>query len=293
MVVIQTYDCSVYLPTYTSRTKQSMAPNITPPAILNTKSHLWQTMRTDWKFWAFVVFAIVFFFFFLGVLALLPLAVYYGITYMQVRTGFWKQVAKVNGWIYKGRDLDKVISAMMLSLGDYRHVDHVIEGTSDGVPFTTFAYTFHKKGSDNKTTSHSYQVITFDVGGSFPHLYLNNKNNQTSIHAGVRVPLPHEFEKIFSLSSPQQYEQEALEIFTPDILTKILEGSSVMDVEFVEHYMVLFSDAVQFDFREFEIFLKKAFELRSLLASRLNKFTFEKIGDINPTLKATWHTDTV
>jgi hypothetical protein len=47
---------------------------------------------------------------------------------------------------------------------------------------------------------------------------------------GTTLPVPHEFAKRFELRGPAQYEIEALEIFTPDILAYVLALQFPFDV---------------------------------------------------------------
>ncbi|MBI5798674.1 MAG: hypothetical protein HZB10_01970 [Candidatus Yonathbacteria bacterium] len=114
---------------------------------------------------------------------------------------------------------------------------------------------------------------------------MNNKHNSYSISAGEKLPIPQEFEKEFTLSAPRKYETEALEIFTPDIFIKLLDGGFTHDVELVDHEILMFVDGGTDNFEKLEKEFNRAMEIEDLFDEKLDKFRFEQIGDISPQLK--------
>jgi hypothetical protein len=260
-----------------------MATPIIAPAIQNIKSHLWQVMRGDWKFWTCVLFALAVLLFSFPI-ALLPIIIYYTWVRHKVETHFWEEAAQVNGWRFAGDIYSKKVPALTLQAGSRRQIRYVIEGTLGNRTFSTFSYTYYVKVDKNREIAYPFQVFSFDFKGSFPQLYLNNRHNQTSISAGEHISLPPEFEKEFSLSAPKQYEIEALEIFTPDVLSSILDEAFKEDMELVEGTMLVFTDSNISNFEDFRVRLEKAEALKDILSAKLDTAKFEKVGTADPTL---------
>lgn len=274
------------------------------PEIASVWEATWNTIKIRWQFWSILAVALI------PGMALvifggsegfwddlrtifvpyfLIIIVYIGTAGNKISVFYWKQFAKLNGWQYKGVGEPKRELGVMFQKGAGRKIDHLIEGDIEGRHFRIFNYDF-STGSGKSRTNHNYVVFVFKFNGSFPHIYLNNKHNYQSLEdyfdigEGEKVPLPGEFEKNFSLSAPRKYETEALEIFTPDIMAKLLDNGFSHDVEFVDQEMLIFVSGSLGDAEDLEKEFNKALELEDLLDEKLDKFKFEKIGDMPPTL---------
>lgn len=256
-----------------------MAYKIIKPEVTDVWGTVRKQAKTSWWFWTFVLasFSEVYF---LGNYWLFLLIMFYIMSATnKARDAFWKQVAQNNGWEYKGTVDDVVEPGIMFKQGKGQNIEHLLLGNVDGRAFRMFKYSF-TIGEDKNETTYWYTVFAFRFEGAFPHIYLNNKHNSYSISAGEKLPLPLEFEKQFLLSAPKKYETEALEIFTPEILTKLLDGGFTHDIELVDHELIMFVDGSTDSFKKLEKEFNKAMELEDIFDEKLDKFKFEKIGDI-------------
>lgn len=293
-----------------------------PRATIIELKNSWSKLKTSRYFWFFLCGGILVVILILLVPPLLVLVSLY-VLYLvnKVRSTFWKQVAEANGWQYKqssdpileleskmqallsrnssdvtavepegidnqesnGGDSD-IESGIMFRQGRDRRIDHYIEGSIEGRKFRVFNYMFGI-GSGKSRKTYAYTVFAFKFDGRFPHIYLNNRHNSYGAKTGEQISLPSEFEKQFILSAPRKYEIEALEIFTPDVLSKLLDMKIVHDIEFVEQEMIIFANGVVSDFEKLEKEFNMAIELENLLDKKLDKFKFEKIGDMSHNLK--------
>lgn len=190
------------------------------------------------------------------------------------------EIAKINGWKYKPNSDPREEFGIMFQQGNSRESAGQISGVMDGKKFRMLDYQF-SQGYGRGEVVYSYIVFAFKFNGSFPHIYLNNKHNSYNIKIGEEIPIPLEFEKQFSLSAPRKYEIEALEIFTPDVLLKILESDFIHDVEFVNQEVLIFADGIITDFEKLEKEFSRALELKNLFEEKLDKFKFEKVGDMS------------
>ena len=80
--------------------------------------------------------------------------------------------------------------------------------------------------------------------------------------------------------STKKYEIEVLEIFTLDILDKLLNNNYSYDIEFISQEMFVFLDERIRKFEQFEKMFNEVLELEDLLDEKLDNFKFEKIGDM-------------
>lgn len=196
---------------------------------------------------------------------------------------FWKDMARENGWEYEPNGNPSAEQAVMFRQGHSQTITNVIKGVIDGRSFRFFLYQF-KIGSGKSEHTYAYTVFSFRFNGIFPSIYLNRKSDGFSFMAGEKIPLPSEFEDKFILATPRGYEIEALEIFTPDVLVKILDSGFNHDVEFVGQEIFMFVPGTIYRIGKFEEELNRALELEDLLDEKLDKFKFEKIGDRSPLL---------
>lgn len=269
---------------------------ILKPEITNIRWAVWDTIKVRWQFWSILAFTIISSIVLLWIsskkdfdvrIVFLPLIIiffYVAKIADEIRTSFWKQFAEINGWHYKSYGDPDQESGIMFKQGNGGSISNIIEGVIDGRQFRIIEYDF-SVGSGKSKKTYYYAVFAFKFNGSFPHIYLNNKYNSYGLSVGEKIPLSSEFEKRFTLFAPKEYEIEALEIFTPDILANLLDNGFPHDVEFINQEVLIFTNGQINDFNQLEKEFKRALGIEDLLDEKLDKFKFEKIGDMPHTLK--------
>ncbi|MFZ2831922.1 MAG: hypothetical protein WAZ40_02115 [Minisyncoccia bacterium] len=267
-----------------------MSYQIIKPEINSVPSATWSILKKSWLFWGLFLGCIAGAFIFSALeqavlLQILIFGLIGQVSYVlnKVRTSFWKEVAVANGWNYAEASDVNQESGIMFRQGHSNFIKNKITGSIDGRQFRIYNYQF-MIGSGKSSTTYQYIVFTFKFKGSFPHMYLNNSDNSYNINIGEKIPLPSELEKKFTLSSPKEYEIETLEIFTEDILAKLLDSGLNHDVELVGQEVLMFTEGNVNSFKELEKEFNKALTLEDLLDEKLDKFKFEKIGDMSHTL---------
>lgn len=216
-------------------------------------------------------------------LAFLPLGLmlaYAGYRAEKIKAKFWREFAAQNSWSYsQTHDLSKEL-AVMLKQGDRRYARHLLlKNNLDGYPTRIFNYVFTVQAGKTSMPFY-YTVFGFTFKGSFPHIYLDrNRSGNVSAVTGERIPLPSAFEEKFKLYAPREYEIEALQIFTPDILNDLLEIDFKHDVEFVNQELLVFIDGETNSLEKFNKEFEAAKKIRDLLSPTLNSIKFSPIGD--------------
>ncbi len=212
------------------------------------------------------------------VLPWVPLIIKVTLLRRSIRRAFWKQFAKKHNWNYQISGKLEHEEAIMIHEGHSTKLQNYVSGTLKNMPTRVFELKFTKGHGKHSTTYH-YTVFGFTFNGTFPHCYLNNLHNRYGISGrGVHISLPQEFEKQFRLYGPKEYEVEVLQIFTPDVLSHLLDLKWPHDIELVDSELLIFRDHLLNSTEELEAEFQRARDLSQYLSPTLNRMQLEKIG---------------
>jgi hypothetical protein len=143
-----------------------------------------------------------------------------------------------------------------------------------------FRYHF-SRGSGRNAESYHYLVFGVSPLGRAPHLYLNYRRNRYTMSIGQQLSLPREFEKEYTLSVPEGYQLEALQIFTPDVLGAILDLPLRCDIEFVNGEVLFFLEYNILPKRPevIEREIEAAKKVVTILRPKFNNLRWSVVGD--------------
>lgn len=140
----------------------------------------------------------------------------------------------------------------LFKLGHSKHAYSVFAGESAGFPATFFRYRY-ATGTHKAQEIHSFMVYEFKVpDAQFPHIYLKPKNvfrklerDMFGSDKDVQVPVSGD-NTSYVLFCQKDYEIEALQIVTPDVL-QLLESehkelNKHVHIEFNKDTVTFFSD---------------------------------------------------
>ncbi len=239
-----------------------------------------------WQFWVIVAILIVlsilsnsFILWIILNIILTLLTIYVIYINNKIRKSFWREFATINSWHYAEQGNPDQEHGIMFRREGIRSISNIVFGVIDGRQFRVFNYSFTIIHS-NYIEKYNFTVFAFKFDGIFPHIYLNSKQNSYGINVGEVIPLSGEFDKKFTLSAPKKYEIEALEIFTPDVMVKLLDNEFFHDIEFVDSEMLIFTSGNMNSSEKLEKEFKKVLEIEDLLDEKLDRFKFSKIGNI-------------
>ncbi|MFA6000207.1 MAG: hypothetical protein WC783_04510 [Candidatus Paceibacterota bacterium] len=211
------------------------------------------------------------------------------ILYSKIRQAFWKQIALKYNWTYTPtKDISRE-KALLFSMGHSKITENGITGNYINNPFYIFEYQY-TIGSGKHSRTYNFTVFEVKFTGTFPHLYLNYKNdwysNSPSMFSSfVKISLPQEFADKFKLYVPKEYEIEALQIFTPDVFSLLLDSEWDYDMEFVDGELIIYSNTRFGNFVELDNELNKIKKFVDILSPLLNRFQLHKIGDYSSSLR--------
>lgn len=261
------------------------------PESKNILKWTWNKASKSWIFWVPIILTLV-----LRFPVFIISVIYFMYMTSKARKTFWMDFASVNGWAYKeGNKMDifddtftyrtnEGESSLLLNYGDKNIITNEIDGVIQGRLFRIFSYQY-TIGSGKSSHTDYFTCFAFKTNGSFPHLYLNTKNNSWGVVSGEKISLSSEFGKKFELFAPRKYEIEALQIFTPDILARLLNEDFPYDVEFLNQEILIFAEGQINSFDTLGVCFNRSLVLQEIFFEKLNKFRFEKIGDMPHILK--------
>jgi hypothetical protein len=154
--------------------------------------------------------------------------------------------AQANGLTYEPRITAPALPGMIFSLGHSRVSTDVLRGTTPRfVEFGNYQYTV-RSGKNSVTHRWGYVAVKLDV--PLPNIVLDAVGNNgfgsnlpASFQKEQRLSLEGDFDQHFTLYCPAGYEQDALYLFTPDIMARFIDNAAQLDVEIVDDWMFLYT----------------------------------------------------
>ncbi len=157
------------------------------------------------------------------------------------------QFAAANGLQYRSRSANPGYPGMIFTLGDSRSAFNHLNSTS-GRYFDLGDYQY-STGSGKSRTTHYWGYLALQLDRKLPNMVLDSKENNSLFGSDLPITLRRDqilslegdFDKHFTLYCPQEYEQDALYVFTPDLMALLIDDAGSFDVEIVDDWMFIYS----------------------------------------------------
>lgn len=162
-----------------------------------------------------------------------------------------KKLAAMNKFAIKN-DIDfKARSNLVVQLGMIFNQGHTRYFSPqftmpDGTEIGNYHYT---TGSGKHRKDHHWGYARIQLYRNMPHMILDAKhNNMFSRFSNLPellatdqiLSLEGNFDSYFTLYAPKQYERDALYIFTPDVMAKLIDLGKEYDIEIIDNYIYLY-----------------------------------------------------
>lgn len=143
-------------------------------------------------------------------------------------------------------------------------------------------------GSGKNRTTHYYGFVHLKLPRHLPNMVLDSHENnvlgQTGLPADLRrnqiLHLEGDFDNHFTLYAPKEYEQDALYIFTPDVMQAIVDATHHYDSEIVDDDFYLYTTRlVVHDTASIEELLSVADRIVKQLDEQAGRYADERVGD--------------
>ena len=185
----------------------------------------------------------------IGILAAAAVAISIGVvSWRRTRVARYRldAFARANGMSYEARVSDPRLPGMLFGLGRSREATDLVRGTVPRfVEFGNYRYT---TGSGKNSTTHHWGYVAVKLDVPLPNIVLDAKGNNgfgtnlpASFQREQRLSLEGDFDRYFTLYCPEGYEQDALYLFTPDIMARFIDNAAELDVEIVDDWLFLYT----------------------------------------------------
>lgn len=157
------------------------------------------------------------------------------------------QFAADNGLEFRTATPSPDYSGMIFGMGDARSsFNHLNSKTGRYFDLGDYRYS---TGSGRNRTTHYWGYLAIKLDRNLPNMVLDSKQNNSLFGSDLPLHLDRDqilslegdFDKYFTLYCPQEYEQDALYVFTPDLMALLIDDASAFDVEIVDDWMFVYS----------------------------------------------------
>lgn len=172
--------------------------------------------------------------------------------YRILSRGIWRRrlaitrFAAANGLDYAVKTPRPNFPGAIFALGSSRQApERLYRGGDRPLDLGNYQYT---TGSGKSRRTHNWGYLAIKLDRMLPHMILDAKANNflgtnlpVSFSRDQVLSLEGDFDRHFTLYCPKQYERDALYVFTPDLMARLIDEAALFDVEIVDDWMFLYS----------------------------------------------------
>jgi hypothetical protein len=155
------------------------------------------------------------------------------------------------------------------------------------MPFELGMHHSVARGEQRATMQRPFAFIELPLPASVPHIVLANRTRSIIPTLGLgrgaaRMDLEGEFARVFRLIVPEGYQQDALYIFTPDLMARVIDLGSGAEIELVSDRLAVYlPHRTRFDRAEtMAAALALAEEFHRRFAARTARYRDDDAGEI-------------
>jgi hypothetical protein len=209
------------------------------------------------------------------------------------RIGRWEvwarmdRFARANGLSFSPLDADPDYPGAIFGIGDSRQaVDHVRSVEGRFFDFGNYRYT---TGSGKNRSTRTWGFLAFHLDRRLPHMVLDSKANNGFFGSNLPatfdkqqiLSLEGDFDRYFTLYCPQQYERDALYVFTPDLMALLIDEAAPFDVEIIDDWMFVYSNTgfPTGDYRPYARLVRIMDTVGAKTLTQTDRYGDERVGD--------------
>jgi len=157
------------------------------------------------------------------------------------------EFAADNGLQFRTRSAHPTYSGMIFGIGDSRSAfDHFTSTSGRYFDFGDYQYS---TGGGRDRTTRFWGFLALHLDRKLPNMVLDSKENNTLFGSDLPITLNRDqilslegdFDQHFTLYCPQEYQMDALYVFTPDLMALLVDDAGSYDVEIVDDWMFVYS----------------------------------------------------
>jgi hypothetical protein len=166
----------------------------------------------------------------------------------------------------------------IFSVGADRRSYDVTQTTT--VPFVELGNHQCAAATSGEERFRRWGYLMLDLQRNLPHLVLVSKTRGSrrrsrfpyAFRREQVLSLEGDFDQHFTLYAPKEYERDALYVFTPDVMARLIDEADGCHVEIVDHWMFVYEPG-GFDFQDAETW-QRVSRLVSTVGASMAKETF-------------------
>jgi hypothetical protein len=213
-------------------------------------------------------------------------AIYYGFKLNEKEMARLYRFAVSNGLQFIHDKTDPGYAGMIFDEGHSRSVGTAFMFPA-GFEIGNYQYV---TGSGKNSTTHTWAYMKVKLPRKLPHMVLDARKNNIfgkfsnlpdTFDGSQTLALEGDFNDHFTLYAPKQYERDALYVFTPDVMARLIDSGNGFDMEVIDDELYIYR-ANRFD-------LGSEAELRTLLGiisaigtelkDQTDYYADERVGD--------------
>lgn len=168
---------------------------------------------------------------------------------------------------------DPGLSGLYFEQGYDKKLIASLDIADEGITLGSYQYT---TGGGKSRQVHKIGFARHTLSRRLPHMVLDNKHNNfwkmTNLpeyfDSSQKLSLEGDFDSHFILYAPQEYERDALYIFTPDVMANFIDNGFNFDAEIIDNHLYIYSESIFF---ANEKFLSTAYAAISSLGNKIEK----------------------
>ncbi len=172
--------------------------------------------------------------------------IYFTYVYNKIRGEFMEHFAKEIGWQYEEKGDMASVSGNLFSVGHSQLIRNVVLGQFEKHSMRIFSYQY-TVGSGKSAHTYYYTIFEITLNGLLPDILLKNLKNWAMFEQPkntTKLSMEGDFNKYFSLYVANDYEIEAYQIFTPDVMTDLIDKCADLNFEFSNNKLYVYKTAL-------------------------------------------------
>lgn len=155
--------------------------------------------------------------------------------------------SRANGLVFSPADANPSYAGSIFQRGTSRMAtEHLMSKTGRFFDMGNYQYTVQNGKS---STTHTWGFMALKLDRRLPHMVLDAQANNgffgsnlpASFDKNQVLSLEGDFDRYFTLYCPQQYERDALYVFTPDLMALLIDNAAPFDVEVIDDWMFVYA----------------------------------------------------
>ncbi len=254
-----------------------------PLPIDNATSSVWSYIFSTYlvAVIVYVCLSVLLLYFFLNQISIIVVVLIgsygYSFIYRKIKGQFTQEFGQSIGFTYEKSIGLESVSGKLFAVGHSQSVFDVLSGVYHDTAMRIFSFQF-TVGYGRDSHTYCYTVTEATLAGNVPDIFLYSKEHQgisvDFLAGNETVELEGDFNAYFKLRVPKGYEQEAYQIFTPDVMASLIDKARGVSFEFVGNKLYIYATKVILKREE----MQEMFDLSQFLVGLFRKNVGEVTG---------------